>query len=61
MQVEHLYNAQGQQVIRRLTQAEDEIDVVPDLAGNRIAEYDYDSVAGTSTRLSPHIGGRGHT
>ena len=50
-EAEYIYNARGQQVIRRLTQTGDEIHVIHDLAGNRIAEYDYDSVAGTSVLL----------
>jgi RHS repeat-associated protein len=55
VQVEYDYNALGQQVIRRLTQAGQTIHSLHDLDGNRIAEYDYDDVAGTSSLIREYV------
>ena len=55
VQAEYVYNAQGQQVVRRLTQAQQTIHNVFDLDGNRIAEYLYDEVGGTSTLIREYI------
>ena len=43
VQAEYLYNALGQQAIRRLTQTGQTIHNIFDLDRNRIAEYDYDA------------------
>ena len=55
VQAEYDYNALGQQVIRNLTQAGQIIHSIHDLDGNRIAEYDYDSVAGTSSLIREYV------
>ncbi len=55
LQAEYAYNAQGQQVVRRLTQSGQTIHNVFDLDGNRIAEYLYDEVGGTSTLIREYI------
>ncbi|WP_227269858.1 RHS repeat-associated core domain-containing protein [Roseobacter weihaiensis] len=55
VQAEYLYNAMGQQVVRRLTQAGQTIHSVHDLDGNRLAEYDYDPQTGTATLLQEYI------
>lgn len=55
VQAEYLYNALGQQVVRRLTQAGQTIHSIHDLDGNRIAEYDYDAGTGTSTLIREYI------
>ena len=49
VQAEYEYNALGQQVLRRLTQAGQVIHSVHDADGNRIAEYDYDEVSQSAT------------
>ena len=49
LQAEYVYNAQGQQVIRRLIPSGQVIHSIYDLNGNRIAEYDYSG--GNSTLL----------
>ena len=51
VQTEYVYNALGQQVIRRLVQAGQTIHAIHDAEGNRIAEYDYDDTTGTATLL----------
>ena len=55
VQAEYEYNAQGQQVVRRLTQTQKTIHNVFDLDGNRIAEYDYDAGTGVSTLIREYI------
>jgi len=55
VQAEYEYNVLGQQVVRRLTQAGQVIHSIHDASGNRIAEYDVDEVAGTSTLLREYI------
>ena len=55
VQAEYEYNAFGQQVIRRLTQAGQTIHSVHDADGNRIAEYDYDPLTLTSTLLREYV------
>ena len=55
VQAEYLYNAQGQQVRRDLTQAGQIIHLIHDLDGNRIAEYLYDDVAGTSSLIREYV------
>ena len=55
VQAEYLYNALGQQVVRRLTQAGQTIHSIHDLDGNRIAEYDYDAGTGSSTLIREYI------
>jgi len=55
VQAEYEYNALGQQVIRTLTQAGQTIHSLHDLDGNRIAEYDYDDVAGTSSLIREYV------
>jgi uncharacterized protein RhaS with RHS repeats len=55
VQAEYEYNALGQQVIRNLTQAGQIIHSIHDLDGNRIAEYDYDDVAQTSSILREYV------
>ena len=52
---EYLYNALGQQVVRHLTQTGQTIHSIYDLGGNRIAEYDYDDVAQTSTLIREYV------
>lgn len=51
LEAEYLYNALGQQVVRRLIPSSQTIHVVHDADGNRMAEYDYDPVSQTSTLL----------
>ena len=53
LQAEYEYNAQGQQVIRRV--GGQTIHTVHDLDGNRIAEYDYDPTTQVSTLLREYI------
>ncbi|MBL1437788.1 MAG: RHS repeat protein [Rhodobacteraceae bacterium] len=60
LQAEYKYNALGQQAWRKLrptgqTLTWPIIHSIFDLEGNRIAEYDYDSVAGASTLLREYI------
>ncbi len=55
VQAEYVYNAFGQQVIRRLPQTGAVIHAVHDADGNRIAEYAYDTLAGTSALLREYI------
>ncbi|WP_208353070.1 RHS repeat domain-containing protein [Pseudaestuariivita rosea] len=55
VQAEYLYNAAGQQVVRRLTQETRTIHSVHDLNGQRIAEYEVDPVTGTSTLLREYV------
>ncbi|WP_208353075.1 RHS repeat domain-containing protein [Pseudaestuariivita rosea] len=55
VQAEYLYNAAGQQVVRRLTQEGRTIHSVHDLDGQRIAEYEVDPVAGTSSLLREYV------
>jgi len=55
LQAEYKYNALGQQVWRKLHPSGQIIHSIFDLEGNRIAEYDYDSVAGTSSLLREYI------
>ncbi|NSX56944.1 RHS repeat protein [Parasulfitobacter algicola] len=55
VQSEYVYNAAGQQVIRRLTQEGRTLHSVHDLDGQRIAEYEYDPGAGTSTLLREYV------
>ncbi|WP_208353054.1 RHS repeat domain-containing protein [Pseudaestuariivita rosea] len=55
VQAEYTYNALGQQVIRHLTQENRVIHAVHDVDGNRIAEYEWDSVTQTSTLLREYI------
>ncbi len=55
LQAEYKYNALGQQVWRKLVPSGQIIHSIFDLEGNRIAEYDYDSAAGTSTLLREYI------
>ncbi|WP_108813218.1 RHS repeat-associated core domain-containing protein [Loktanella sp. Alg231-35] len=59
IQAEYDYNALGQQVIRRLTQAGQTIHSIHDRDGNRIAEYDYDETAGTSSLIREYIWANG--
>ena len=55
VQAEYTYNARGQQVIRRLTQTGQTIHSIYDTFGNRIAEYEYDDVSGSSTLLREYV------
>ncbi|MEM8694134.1 MAG: RHS repeat-associated core domain-containing protein [Pseudomonadota bacterium] len=55
VQAEYLYNALGQQVVRRLTQDANTIHSIHDLDGNRIAEYEIDAFDGTSTLLREYV------
>ena len=55
VQAEYLYNALGQQVVRRLTQDAKTIHSIHDLDGNRIAEYEIDAFDCTSTLLREYI------
>ncbi|MES0863757.1 RHS repeat-associated core domain-containing protein [Ruegeria sp. SCPT10] len=55
VQAEYVYNALGQQVIRRLTQEGKTLHVIHDSDGNRLAEYEYDPVSGGSTLLREYI------
>ena len=55
VQEEYLYNALGQQVVRRMGQAGKTIHVVHDLDGNRLAEYEIDNLTGASTLLQEYI------
>ncbi|MEP6019201.1 MAG: RHS repeat-associated core domain-containing protein [Paracoccaceae bacterium] len=55
VQEEYLYNAMGQQVVRRMTQAGKTIHVIHDLDGNRLAEYEIDNATGTRTLLQEYI------
>ena len=55
VQAEYEYNALGQQVICNRTQAGQIIHSVHDLDGNRIAEYDYDDVALTSSLIREYV------
>lgn len=55
VQAEYQYNALGQQVVRRLTQAGQTIHSLHDAAGNRIAEYLYDESTLTSTLIREYI------
>ena len=55
VQAEYRYNARGQQVIRRLTQTGQTIHSIYDTFGNRIAEYEYDDVSGSSTLLREYV------
>lgn len=55
LEAEYLYNALGQQVVRRLIPSSQTIHVVHDADGNRMAEYDYDPVSQTSTLLREYI------
>lgn len=55
VQSEYLYNALGQQAIRRLSQEGRTLHVLHDAEGNRLAEYDYDPATGTSTLLREYI------
>ncbi|MBT8409225.1 MAG: hypothetical protein KJN93_06340 [Alphaproteobacteria bacterium] len=52
---EYVYNAAGQQVIRRLTQTSETLHAIHGPDGNRIAEYLYDDIAQTSTLLREYI------
>jgi RHS repeat-associated protein len=53
--LEYVYNAMGQQVIRRMTQAGQTIHSVHDAEGNRLAEYDYDATTNTTTLLREYV------
>lgn len=55
LQAEYVYNALGQQVIRRLIQSGQTIHNVFDIDGNRLAEYDYDPSTQASTLLREYI------
>ena len=55
VQAEYLYNALGQQVVRRLSQSGQTIHSVHDLDGNRIAEYDYDEALQISTLIREYV------
>lgn len=55
VQEEYLYNALGQQVVRRMTQAGKTIHVVHDLDGNRLAEYEIDNLTGAQALLQEYI------
>lgn len=54
-QAEYEYNALGQQVVRRLTQAGQTIHSIYDLEGKRIEEYLFDPVASTSTLIREYV------
>ena len=53
LQAEYVYNAMGQQVIRRV--GGQTIHTIHDLDGNRIAEYDYNPTTQVSTLLREYI------
>ncbi|TQV65794.1 LamG-like jellyroll fold domain-containing protein [Aliiroseovarius halocynthiae] len=55
VQAEYVYNALGQQVIRRLPQDGRTIHTLFDLAGNRIAEYEVDPLTDISTLQREYI------
>ncbi len=55
VQAEYVYNALGQQVVRRLTQVGQTIHSVHDVFGNRIAEYDYDPATNSKTLLREYV------
>jgi len=55
LEAEYVYNALGQQVVRRLIPSGQTIHVVHDADGKRLAEYDYDPVSQTSTLLREYI------
>ncbi|MCB2129154.1 MAG: RHS repeat-associated core domain-containing protein [Rhodobacteraceae bacterium] len=55
VQANYQYNAQGQQVVRELTQTGEVIHAVHDKDGNRIAEYLYDPVAQSSTLIRQYV------
>ena len=55
LQAEYKYNVLGQQVWRKLHPSGQIIHSLFDLEGNRIAEYDYDAVADTSTLIREYI------
>ncbi|WP_299695367.1 RHS repeat-associated core domain-containing protein [uncultured Tateyamaria sp.] len=55
VQEEYLYNAMGQQVVRRMTQAGKTIHVIHDFDGNRLAEYEIDNATGARTLLQEYI------
>lgn len=55
LEAEYLYNANGQQVVRRINSTGHTIHSVHDLNGNRIAEYDYDNTTGASTLIREYI------
>ena len=55
IQAEYIYNALGQQVVRRLGQAGYRIHSVHDADGNRLAEYQIDNTTGVSTLLQEYI------
>ncbi|MEO0972371.1 MAG: RHS repeat-associated core domain-containing protein, partial [Pseudomonadota bacterium] len=55
LQEEYLYNALGQQVVRRLATTGKSIHVIHDLDGNRLAEYEIDNATGEQTLLQEYI------
>ncbi len=55
VQAEYKYNYLGQQTIRTLTQAGQVINSVYGPDGNRMAEFEYDPAAGTSTLLREYL------
>lgn len=55
VQANYKYNAEGQQVVRELTQAGQVIHAVHDMEGNRIAEYLYDTATGASTLIRQYM------
>jgi len=59
VQAEYEYNALGQQVVRRLTQAGQTIHSIHDVDGNRIAKYLYDESLGTSSLIREYIWANG--
>ena len=59
IQAEYAYNALGQQVVRRLTQAGQTIHSLHDREGNRIAEYLYDESLQTSSLIREYIWANG--
>ena len=59
VQAEYAYNALGQQVVRRLTQAGQTIHSLHDTSGNRIAEYLYDETLGTSSLIREYTWANG--
>ncbi|WP_208353051.1 hypothetical protein [Pseudaestuariivita rosea] len=54
-QAEYTHNALGQKVVRHLTQENRVIYAAHYVDGNRIAEYEWDAVAQTSTLLREYI------
>ena len=55
VQAEYDYNALGQQVIRRLTQGAQVVHAVHDVAGNRLADYTYDTLTGSVTLIREYV------